>query len=297
MFKLLHAGFFRYLHSTAFKVCTLCTFLLGILFAYRLSNAVELNEYCFLGEIAVLTILITLSVGTEMQSGIRPKLVCGYRRTTIFFSELILADLMVTLFFGIFLILSLALNIPIIGHLPVGGMLGCVLGFYVMAISLASGLAALSCVLTFKVISAVICLILAMAMYLSSYSFAVMLDAEEFLEYGTHDPETQEMITVREENPDYVHEPWRSLMTVYLRVNPYGQRAEYEELLFPFLFDDDAWARAKEATANTIGNQHLERVISEEEQRFLRTAPLCSLGPALCVVLGSWLIFRKKSFR
>lgn len=297
MLKLLHAGFFRYLHSTAFKVCTLFTILLGILFALRLSNAVELNEYWFFSETAVLVILITLSVGTEMQSGIRPKLVCGYRRTTIFFSELILADLMVTLFFGIFLILSLVLNLPILGHLPVGALLLCVLGFYVMAISLASGLAALSCVLTSKVISAVVCLVLAMALYLSSDVFAVMLDAEEFLEYGACDPETQEMITIQEENPDYVHEPWRSLMAAYLRVNPYGQRADYEEILFPFLFDDDAWERAKEATANTIGNQHLERVISEEEQRFLRTAPLCSLGPALCVVLGSWLIFRKKSFR
>lgn len=297
MLKLLHAGFFRYLHSTAFKVCALCTFLLGVLFAYQLSDGVELNEYWFFGETAVFVILITLSVGTEMRSGIRPKLVCGYRRTTVFFSELILADLMVTLFFGMFLLLSLALNLPILGHLPVGALLLCVLGFYVMAISFASGLAALSCVLSSRVLSAVVCLVLAMALYLFSGAIAVMLDEDEFLEYGAVDPETQEMITCQEENPDYVHEPWRSLLTAFLRVNPYGQRADYEEILFPFLFNDEAWERAKEATANTMGNQHLERVISEEEQRFLQTAPLCSLVPALCIVLGGWLIFRKKAFR
>ena len=297
MLRLLHAGFFRYLHSTVFKVCAFCTVLLGILFAQCLSDSVELNEYWFLGETVVWVILITLSVGTEMRSGIRHKLVFGYRRTTVFFSELILADLMVTLFFGIFLLLSLVLNLPILGHLPVGSLLLCVLGFYVMAISFASGLAALSCVLSSKVLSVVVCLVLVMALYLSSSAIAVMLDEDEFLQYGSFDPETQEMITVQEENPNYIHEPWRGLLTAFQRVNPYGQRADYEEILFPFLFDDEAWERAKEATVNTIGNQHLERVISEEEQRFLQTTPLYSMVTPVCVVLGGWLIFRKKAFR
>lgn len=297
MIKLLHAGFFRYLHSTVFKVCAASTVLLGSLFAWRISRAVEFNEYCFFFETAVFAILISVSVGTETSRCIRQKIVCGYRKTTVFFSELILATVMVSLFLGVFLVLSFALNLHILGHIPFKLAFQCIMGFYCLTISLGAGLAALSSIFSHKVVSVVVCLIFLMSLYMVNNIVVNVLSEKEFLQYGMLDHVTGEMIRYEEENPKYIHEPWRSILVTFGRINPYGQRAEYGELLHPFLFDDEHWEAAKEATANTIGNDFLKREISEDEQRFLNTAPLYSLLPTLGTVPVCWLIFRRKTFR
>ena len=100
-----------------------------------------------------------------------------------------------------------------------------------------------------------------------------------------------------EENPDYVHEPWRSILTVYRDANPYGQRWEYVDILRPFLYDDVSWERAKEATVNTIGNDHLKREVSETEWVFLNRTPFAILAPIPFFIIGGWLVFRKRAFK
>jgi hypothetical protein len=100
-----------------------------------------------------------------------------------------------------------------------------------------------------------------------------------------------------EENPDYVHEPWRSILTVYRDANPYGQRWEYGDILLPFLYNDLDWEQAKEATANTIGNDFLRREISEDEWAYLNRTPFAILAPIPFFIIGGWLVFRKRSFK
>ena len=295
MRDLLRSGFFRYTHSSVFKVCTALCIAFAALFSYRIYRAVELNEFTFMFASVTFAVLITFSVGNETSKCIRNKLPTGHTRTEIYFSELILANLFIIAYFVLFLIFALALNFRLLPHIPVKLALAAVFGFLCMALLFANVFAALTCIISSKTASVTVCLVLIIAMFLTSETLADMLDRSEFYKVG-HADNGGEMEFYLVENPDYVHEPWRSILTFYRDANPYGQRWEYEDILQPFLYDDLDWEQAKEATANTIGNDFLRRETSEDEWAYLNRTPFAMLAPIPLFVLGGWLVFRKRSF-
>lgn len=295
MRDLLRSGFFRYTHSSVFKVCTALCIAFAALFSHRLYRAVEFNEFCFMAASVIFAVLITLSVGNETSKCIRNKIPTGHTRAQVYFSELILANLFVLAYFVIFLVFSLAFNFRLLPHIPARLALGAAFGFLGMALLFANVFAALTCMIASKTASVIVCLVLVIAMFLSSEQVSDMLDQSEFNKLG-HAENGGEMVYYYEENPDYVHEPWRSILTFYRDANPYGQRWEYVEIMEPFLYDDESWERAKEATANTIGNYHLKREVSADEQKFLNRTPLALLTPIPFFIVGGWFVFRKRSF-
>ncbi len=295
MRDLLRSGFFRYTHSDVFKVCTALAVLFAALFSYRIYRAVELNEFWFMAASVVFAVLITLSVGNETTKCIRNKIPTGHTRTQVYFSELILANLFIIAYFVLFLVFAIAFNFRLLPHIPAKLALSAVFGFLCMSLLFANVFAALTCIISSKTASVTVCLVLIIAMFLTSETIADMLDRSEFNKFGYAENDG-EMKFFYEENPEYVHEPWRSILTFYRDANPYGQRWEYVDILQPFLYDDLSWEIAKEATANTIGNDFLRREISEEEQKYLNRTPFAMLAPIPFFVLGGWLVFRKKSF-
>ncbi len=296
MRDLLRSGFFRYTHSSVFKVCTALCIAFAALFSYRIYRAVELDEFWFMAASVVFAVLITFSVGNETSKCIRNKIPTGHTRTQVYFSELILANLFIIAYFVLFLVFALALNFRLLSHIPVKLALASVFGFLCMALLFANVFAALTCIISSKTASVTVCLVLIIAMFLTSETIADMLDQSEFNKIG-HAENGGEMEFYLEETPDYVHEPWRSILTFYRDANPYGQRWEYVEILQPFLYDDESWERAKEATADTIGNDFLRREVSDEEQEFLNRTPFAILAPIPFFILGGWLVFRKRSFK
>lgn len=296
MRDLLRSGFFRYTHSDVFKLCSALAVVFAALFSHRIYRAVELNEFWFMAASVVFAVLITLSVGNETSKCIRSKIPTGHTRTQVYFSELILANLFIIAYFVLFLIFALALNFRLLPHIPVKLALAAVFGFLCMSLLFANVFAALTCIISSKTASVTVCLVLIIAMFLTSETVADMLDRSEFHKVG-HAENGGEMEFYLVENPDYVHEPWRSVLTVYRDANPYGQRWEYVDILRPFLYDDVSWERAKEATVNTIGNDHLKREVSETEWVFLNRTPFAILAPIPLFVLGGWLVFRKRSFK
>ena len=295
MRDLLRSGFFRYTHSSVFKVCTALCIAFAALFSYRIYRAVELNEFTFMFASVTFAVLITFSVGNETSKCIRNKIPTGCTRSQVYFSELILANLFILFYFILFLIFALALNFRLLSHIPVKLALAAVFGFLCMSLLFANVFAALTCIISSKTASVTVCLVLIIAMFLTSETVADMLDRSEFYKVG-HAENGGEMEFYLEENPDYVHEPWRSILTVYRDANPYGQRWEYVDILRPFLYDDVSWERAKEATVNTIGNDHLKREVSETEWVFLNRTPFAILAPIPFFIIGGWLVFRKRSF-
>ncbi len=296
MRDLLRSGFFRYTHSSVFKVCTVLCIAFAALFSYRIYRAVELNEFTFMFASVIFAVLITFSVGYETSKCIRNKIPTGCTRSQVYFSELILANLFILFYFILFLIFALALNFRLLSHIPVKLALAAVFGFLCMSLLFANVFAALTCIISSKTASVTVCLVLIIAMFLTSETVADMLDQSEFYKVG-HADNGGEMEFYLVENPDYVHEPWRSILTFYRDANPYGQRWEYVDILRPFLYDDVSWERAKEATVNTIGNDHLKREVSETEWVFLNRTPFAILAPIPLFVLGGWLVFRKRSFK
>ena len=295
MRDLLRSGFFRYTHSSVFKVCTALCIAFAALFSYRIYRAVELNEFWFMAASVVFAVLITFSVGNETSKCIRNKIPTGCTRSQVYFSELILANLFILFYFILFLIFALALNFRLLSHIPVKLALAAVFGFLCMALLFANVFAALTCIISSKTASVTVCLVLIIAMFLTSETVADMLDQSEFYKVG-HADNGGEMEFYLVENPDYVHEPWRSILTFYRDANPYGQRWEYEDILQPFLYDDLDWEQAKEATANTIGNDFLRRETSEDEWAYLNRTPFAMLAPIPFFIIGGWLVFRKRSF-
>ncbi len=295
MRDLLRSGFFRYTHSDVFKVCTVLAVIFAALFSYRIYRAVELDEFWFMASSIVFAVLITLSVGNETSKCIRNKIPKGHTKTQIYFSELILANLFIVAYFVLFLAFAFAFNFRLLPHIPAKLALAAVFGFLCMSLLFANVFAVLTCMISSKTVSAIVCLVLVIVMFITSETVADALSHSEFTKIG-HAENGGEMEYYLEENPDYVHEPWRSILTVYRDANPYGQRWEYVEILQPFLYDDESWEREKEATADTIGNDFLRREVSVEEQEFLNRTPFAILAPIPFFILGGWLVFRKRSF-
>ncbi len=295
MYNLLRSGFFRYTHSTVFWVCTVLTAVFALLFSWNIYASAELNEVWFVFGTMPLSILITFIIGNESSKCIRNKIPTGYTRTQIYLSELILANMFVVFLFSVFLVFSIVLNIRLLPHIPLKLALQTVFGFLCSALLFANVFATMTCIVSHKTISIVIGLALIIALYLPCTGVSLLLDEEEFLQVGTF--ENDVWVEYEEKNPRYVDEPQRSLLMFYDKVNPYSQRISYDDILRPFLFDDEAWERAKQATANTVGDAFLKREISEDEQVFLNTTPFATIALIPIFVLTGWLVFRKKSFQ
>lgn len=296
MLKLIRAGFFRYFHSTVFWVSGGLSLILSVFFGYDLSHEVTLNEYWFFFATVVFAVLLSLSVGGEVSTNAKNKLVKGYSRTRIFFSEWIVACAVTSILFLVYLIPAFLLNTAILAHTPPRLMVQCIVGFYAISLALTTVFLSLAFVTARKTVALAVCFLLSFGVYATSFTVASQLNEREFFKVGTM-LDNGEFEYWEEKNPKYVEEPLRSVLSFYLNVNPYGQRSVYEDVVFPYLFPDDKWEAALEATANTSGNEHLLREISEEEQRFLDLAPLYSAAPIPLFVLAGWLAFRKKELK
>ncbi len=295
MLKLIRAGFFRYIHSTVFKVCTLLTAIFAALFSYSAMKASSLNEIWFVFGTLMIAVLITFTVGSETSSCIKNKLAAGYTKTQIYFSEIVLANIFALIYYVVFFVFFVAGNFYITEHTPPLLSLQAALGFAAMAVLLASVFASVACMISGKSAPSVVCLILVIVLTITSSVAADALKEKEFFKVGSNQSGKWEYW--EEKNPKYIDEPLRSVLELYRDTNPYGQRTEYERILVPFLYDDEAWERAKEATADTIGNDFLMREISEDEQKYLNRTPFVTLAPAPVFILLGWLVFKKKEFK
>lgn len=296
MSKLIRAGFFRYFHSEVFKACSALTLLLSLIMALRIRGGVEINEYCFVLETTVFAVMIALSLGNEASNHMKNKVLKGYSRTLLYFSEMTVAVSLVSLYFVWFAALCFVFNIEILSHIPVSLMLSCIFGFYLMAVMLTSAFVFIACAASGKAVAAIVCLVLVIGLYMTSTFADAFLAEPQYYKVGQQ-MQTGEFEYYPEENPTYVDEPLRSVLVFYRNTNPYGQRAKYEDIASPFLYSDEKWEAAKEAIADTLGSDVLDREISEDEIKFLRQTPLFALIPIPFFVLVGWLVFRKRSFR
>ncbi|MBR6740861.1 MAG: hypothetical protein IKM04_07340 [Clostridia bacterium] len=295
MSKLLKATFFRYTHSMVFGICLLLTAVFAGLFSRWIHYASELSARWFLAEIIVFATVICLTVGTETAGCVKNKLVCGFSRTKIFFSELIVANVVVLFFFAIFAAFSFVVNIRLLGNTPLKMILQCLLGFGCMAVMLATAFVTVSCIFSRPAAAAAGCMITVVVLFASTALVLDLLAEPEFFKgrYRVDGGEWQDYI---EENERYVDSPLREVLIFYKNANPFGVLSDYEDVMVPWLYEDEALASAMDATANTIGNDFLRREISPDEQRFLDRAPIRMVAPVPVLILAGWLIFRRKTF-
>ncbi|MBQ8861947.1 MAG: hypothetical protein IJ021_04295 [Clostridia bacterium] len=301
MLKLIRAGIFRYMHSTAFKVCSALSFISGLLFAYGIYKDVSLRESWFFIATVIFAALISISVGGEISLCTKNKLAAGYSKTQIFFSELICACLAVLFLFALFFALSFVMNMRLLPHIPLKLALSYIFGFMCISVLFVTVFFFITCIIPKKAVAAILCLVLSVSLYYTSTQVENALSKPEFLRHATMD-ENGEWVKFETENPEYIKEPLRGAYTFYRNINPFGQREEYEEIIYPYLFDDARLELFRKNTIEQAANaeyilEKLERKVSESEWDFLNTAPLYALAPVPVFTLAGWLVFRKKEFR
>lgn len=296
MGNLLRSGFFRYVHSSVFRICSVLMVVFAILFSYRIYVGAELNEFCLMFGWITFAVLISLAIGTETTRCIRNKLSTGYTKTQIFFAELILANIVVLMYFLMFLILAIAINSRLLSHIPLKLVLQTAFGFLSISLIFANILVPIACILASRSWSVIVCLVLIITLALTSVGVSETLKNKEIIRMGK--TTNGSMLSYSDDaNSDYADKLFECILTFYRDTNPFCLNSSYNKILRPFLLNDEALEKAKEATVDTIGNEFLIREVSETEQVFLNKAPFIALSPIPFFVILGWVVFRKKSFQ
>lgn len=296
MGNLLRSGFFRYVHSSAFRICSVLVVVFAILFSYRIYTGAELNEFCLMFGWITFAVLISLAIGNETTRCIRNKISTGHTKTQIFFAELILANIVVLMYFVMFLILAIAINSRLLSHIPLKLILQTAFGFLSISLLFANILVPLACIIASRNWSVIVCLVLIITLALTSVGVTETLKNKEINRMGEI-TNGSAMIYTDDTNSDYADKLFEIVLTFYRDTNPFCLNSSYNKILFPFLLNDEALEKAKEATVDTIGNDFLRREVSETEQVFLNEAPYIVLSPIPFFVILGWAVFRKKSFQ
>lgn len=296
MRNLLRSGFFRYVHSSVFRICSVLIVVFAILFSSRIYAGAELNQFCLLFSWVTFAVLIAFTIGNETTRCIRNKISTGHTKTQLYFTELILANIVVLMYFVVFLFFAIVINSRLFTHISLKLMLQTALGFLSISLLLANILVPLACIIASKSGSVIVCLGLIITLFLTSVSVTETLKNKE----NNKMEETANDSVVLYTNAttlDYADNLLESVLTFYRDINPSCLNLSYDEILRPFLLTDEALEKAKEATAHTIGNDFLRREVSEAEQVFLNEAPCIVLSPIPFFVILGWAVFRKKSFQ
>ena len=296
MRNLLRSGFFRYVHSAVFRICSVLMIAFAVLFSYRIYSGAELNEFCLMFGWITFSVLITFTIGNETTRCIRNKISTGHTKTQVYFSELILANIIVLMYFVVFLIFAIAINSRLLSHIPLKLLLQTALGFLSISLLFANVLVPLACIITSKNGSVIVCLVLIITLALTSVGVTETLKNKEIIRMG-ETTNGSVLSYTNDTNSDYADKLFESVLTFYRDTNPFCLNSSYNKILLPFLLNDEALEKAKEATADTIGNDFLIREVSETEQVFLNKAPFIVLSPIPFFVILGWVVFRKKSFQ
>ena len=295
MTRLLRAGFFRLAHSRGVRFCFVLTLICAFLFAREVRQEVSLGEIWFLPQMMIYAVMFSLAVGREMGHRAKNKLIAGVSRSRMYWSELAAALGVAAVCYLLFSGIVLLANLRLLEHTPISLILWLWLGFGGITLGMTAVFVTVSLLAPAKTLAAVLCLVLVTALYVTALPLGQMLGEPEF--HAVAGTVGGKPFYREEPNPDYVAEPWRSVLELYRAVNPFAVREDFGRAVHPFLFYGESWERAKAATAETMGPEFMERMLTEEEVSMLRRAPLCALAHAVCLVLAGWPIFCRRGFR
>ena len=299
MIKLLRAGVHRYLKSPLFAICVLLSLGLGTWFGIHLYNEPYFSEghmWLVIFELAVIAVFVSLTVGTEYaHGGLRRKIVSGASRERIFFSELLVTVAAVTLFYLLYGATVALINTRLIANFTPELLFLLVVGMWLCNISFAVAVLAVAILVPSRVISAVLALLMLLGMLVWNDSIGARLDQPAEWESFHYDEELDTFVPERQENPNYIRPPLRTVLTAVNNALPTSQLLIHSTALHPYFYSEEAIEQAQIEGAPF--NKDRFQAISAEELHTMRTLPLYSLGEILLLVLAGVLIFRRRSLR
>jgi hypothetical protein len=312
MSKLIRAAFYRYFHSILFYVCLALSLISAAVFSYAVGRDKEMYAGLLLLQSLIYAVLLSVTVGGEASGGCKNKIIYGYSRLQIYFSELIAACTVVSGIYLFYIIFSFLFNISTVSQTPVSLIMQSLLGFYCISLCICALCVFISFTSGKTIAAAIICVILVFGIYITWEPTETILNkAEYFTVYtpknamggepafqGVRNPDDEDMIEVKQKNPEYVGGFARKLLVLYRDLNPYCQLKRYNAVLRPYFYTEEERRHANGLISPyLIDAGYLDTDITEDEQKFLDTAPLYPLAvTAVTVPLGA-LLYRKKKFR
>ncbi|MBR3919170.1 MAG: ABC transporter permease subunit [Clostridia bacterium] len=297
MKRLFAAELYRFTHNATFKIYCFLSSVFSVLFAYGIYRNAELSEEWFLAQSLLIAVLISLSVGDEMSKCVRKKVVAGYSKTKILLVELIVSNLIVITQYVITLIICLIVNYRLLAHTPFYIVFISFVVFLSIVFSLTTAFITISCLFSKKALSAVVCLVFVFTLYVVSPIVTFSLEEPQYFETMEWNDEKNAMEQMQVENEKYVAEPIRSILLTFNKANPFSQRREYNSIINPYLYDDEAWENAKEAIQNTIGEERLSRELTNSDKEYLNTAYLYLFVPTLLFAITGGVIYKRKEIK
>ena len=248
----------------------------------------------------VLAILLSLFPGTEFHDGtIHNKLIAGHRRGTVYLSQAITAAAAAVLLQLVYLVVSTAVFLPLVGHgkmtegftLDGGTLALLVLEGLLAGVAYAGIYTMVTMLLANRAAAAVVCLVVLVAGAIVSFNIPRMLDEEEFIS-GRVRVTTADGVTTEYydsyPNPMYIPMPegLRTFLSLSVRALPTTQCGEITMWGFCLAQHRDNTAKFSDGDA-----------FLEGANRYIPLFPLLSLGTAaVCTGVGL-AVFRRKDLQ
>ena len=248
----------------------------------------------------VLAILLSLFPGTEFHDGtIHNKLIAGHRRGTVYLSQAITAAAAAVLLQLVYLVVSTAVFLPLVGHgkmtegftLDGGTLALLVLEGLLAGVAYAGIYTMVTMLLANRAAAAVVCRVVLVAGAIVSFNIPRMLDEEEFIS-GRVRVTTADGVTTEYydsyPNPMYIPMPegLRTFLSLSVRALPTTQCGEITMWGFCLAQHRDNAAKFSDGDA-----------FLEGANRYIPLFPLLSLGTAaVCTGVGL-AVFRRKDLQ
>lgn len=280
MIKLLRAGAHRYIKNFVTWLALIWSLIDGVLYAKFFNGLSWGDSSRFVWSMLAFTSLISLSIVTGKGTcAFRNKMICGYTKIEYFLSEFLLALGLAALMTLITLSTAILPNLQMVASIEPIHSVRFIIGAFLAYASLASLVVVLSLCINRKSTAVAACLLF----------IVISCTMLEELESALLQPKFGgEMIYIdgefrypdgAEENPRYIKEPARSILTVIFDMSPYGQ-----------LY------RLNSAHIYCMRGLNTDTDIFVQGEKYLTSEPLYAVGVITLSLLGGLAVCSRKEF-
>lgn len=310
MFRLLRAGIRRYLHSVVFWLAVIAIVSIALDAGMRARER-AVDDFCVLLFFVVSAVVTVSFIGRESaEGGFRNKVIIGHTKGSIFLSELILSIvcnlLLAIIFFSVFFII----NNYIFARFPVDLIITMLIDCLLSGICFTAILASVCCLISNRIASAMISILLVFAMVLGTNEIEhALLQPEYFESYSStleewtdeegnvhHEHVKDEESVQKTDNPAYISEPLRTVYKVVYNISPSGHISQHIVFTYDWFGYDYRDSDAEQSWEDRT-NQIVASEISEEDYKNVAINLFYCTAFLISISLIGYLIFRKKELK
>ena len=292
MYKLLRAGFRRYMHSKLFWLGVLASLCIGVLGYFEMFQTdPSFETYRVIAGFLICTILIAVSIGKEFHNGgFRNKVVAGFGKDKIFFSEWILAILSSLLCFIAISIPVAIIDIENIYSLTATNAFKIIVGMLFVNISVAVISYTVCMIVSNRVVAPIICIFIILGAFVLTSNISSRLQIPKHQYYYEYNEATGEMdeYLSKEINQRYIDEPLRTVFGMFTKAVPEGHVDEYLDII------NEACGYAD---IDYDKDRFIPYKLSDEQLNILNTYPLYSLATISIFSFIGFIVFRRKGLK